>query len=132
MSTQESGGGLTKWQIAALIGAPVAAACILGALYYWKSSRTFEEDQDAEKGTEGDKASASKTEVPGNEAPQSDDVSEENLVMWGKKLSFKSSPPLQGPVVHNQYHPSPILKPNLNLLLLLAFINLYSYSSPFF
>lgn len=84
MSTQESGGGLTKWQIAALIGAPVAAACILGAFYYWKSSRTSEEDQDAEKGTEGDKASASKSGVPGNEAPQSDDVSEENLVMSGE------------------------------------------------
>lgn len=76
MSTQESGGGLTKWQIAALIGAPVAAACILGAFYYWKSSQTTEKE-DAEKGTEGDKANS---EVPGNEAPQSDDVSEETLV----------------------------------------------------
>ena len=83
MSTQESGGGLTKWQIAALIGAPVAAACILGALYYWKSSHTSE-DQDAEKGTKGDKTSASKSEVPESEAPQSDDVSEENLVMCEK------------------------------------------------
>ena len=78
MSTQESGGGLTKWQIAALIGAPVAAACILGAFYYWKSSQT--KDRDAEKGTESDKTSASKSGVPGNEAPQGDDVSEENLV----------------------------------------------------
>jgi len=76
MSTQESGGGLTKWQIAALIGAPVAAACILGAFYYWKSK-----DQDAEKGTESDKTSKSKSEVPENEAPQDDDVSEENLVV---------------------------------------------------
>jgi len=76
MSTQESGGGLTKWQIAALIGAPVAAACILGAFYYWKSK-----DQDAEKGTESDKTSKSKSEVPENEAPQGDDMSEENLVV---------------------------------------------------
>ncbi|KAL9964039.1 hypothetical protein ACROYT_G027613 [Oculina patagonica] len=89
MSTQESGGGLTKWQIAALIGAPVAAACILGAFYYWKSSRTSEEDQDAEKGTEGDKASASKSGVPGNEAPQSDDVSEENLTPAAKAQATK-------------------------------------------
>ena len=94
MSTQESGGGLTKWQIAALIGAPVAAACILGAFYYWKSSQTSEpEGPDAEKGTKGSKAPASKSEVPGNEAPQSDDVSEENLVNVRKKLSIKSSPP---------------------------------------
>ena len=79
MSTQESGGGLTKWQIAALIGAPIAAACILGAFYYWKSSQTSK-DQDAEKGKESDKTSKSKSEVPGNEAPLDDDVSEENLV----------------------------------------------------
>ena len=76
MSTQESGGGLTKWQIAALIGAPVAAACILGAFYYWKSK-----DQDAEKGKESDKTSKNKSEVPENEAPQDDDMSEENLVV---------------------------------------------------
>lgn len=80
MSTQESGGGLTKWQIAALIGAPVAAACILGAFYYWKSSQTSK-DQDAEKGTESNKTSTSKSEVPGHEAPEGDDVSEENLVV---------------------------------------------------
>ena len=76
MSTQESGGGLTKWQIAVLVGAPVAAACILGAFYYWKSSQTSK-DQDAEKEKERDKS-----EVPGNEAPKGDDVSEENLVAW--------------------------------------------------
>lgn len=85
MSTQESGGGLTKWQIAALIGAPVAAACILGAFYYWKSSPTSE-DQDAEQGKASDKSAASKSDVPGNEAPQGDDVSEENLVLCEKCL----------------------------------------------
>lgn len=83
MSTQESGGGLTKWQIAALIGAPVAAACIVGAFYYWRSSQSSEK-KDAEKGTEGDKSSSSKSDVPGNEAPQGDDVSEENLVLCKK------------------------------------------------
>lgn len=51
MSTQESGGGLTKWQIAALIGVPVATACVLGALYYWKSSKSAQAREDAEEGT---------------------------------------------------------------------------------
>lgn len=88
MSTQESGGGLTKWQIAALIGAPIAAACILGAFYYWKSSQTSK-DQDAEKGKEGDETSKSKSEVPGNEAPQDDDVSEENLTPAAQAAATK-------------------------------------------
>ncbi|KAJ7378009.1 Mitochondrial import receptor subunit TOM70 [Desmophyllum pertusum] len=88
MSTQESGGGLTKWQIAALIGAPVAAACILGAFYYWKSSPTSE-DQDAEQGKASDKSAASKSDVPGNEAPQGDDVSEENLTPAARAQATK-------------------------------------------
>lgn len=74
MNTQESGGGLTKWQIAAIIGVPVAAACVLGAFYYWKSSKRAEQQEDEEKGTE------SKSEVPENEAPQGEDASEENMV----------------------------------------------------
>ena len=74
MSTQETGGGLTKWQIAAIIGAPVAVACVLGAVYYWKSSKGEEHQEDTEKGT------ASKSDLPGNEAPQSEAVTEENQV----------------------------------------------------
>lgn len=75
MSTQESGGGLTKWQIAVIVGAPVAAACVLGAFYYWKSSQSpAEGHEDAEKGTK------SKSDVPGNEAPQAEDMPEENRV----------------------------------------------------
>lgn len=38
MSTQESSSGLTKWQLALLIGAPVAAACVIGAVWYMRSS----------------------------------------------------------------------------------------------
>ncbi|PFX33618.1 mitochondrial import receptor subunit TOM70-like [Stylophora pistillata] len=70
MSTQETGGGLSKWQIAALIGAPVAAACILGAFYYWRSSRSSEQ-KDAEKG-EGD-TSTGASDVPRNEAPEGEE-----------------------------------------------------------
>ena len=42
MSTQESSSGLTKWQIALLIGAPVAAACVIGAVCYMRSERPSE------------------------------------------------------------------------------------------
>lgn len=74
MSTQETGGGLSKWQIAALIGAPIAAACVLGALYYWRSSQSSEE-KDPEKGEEVD-TTTSTSGVPKNEALES----EENMV----------------------------------------------------
>ena len=74
MSTQESGGGLTKWQIAALIGVPVATACVLGALYYWKSSKSAQARGDAEKGT------ASEGGVPENEAPKENEDTKENRV----------------------------------------------------
>ena len=87
MSTQETGGGLTKWQIAALIGAPVAVACVLGAFYYWKSSHSAVEDQE---GTENDTTSK-QSDAPANEAPDSEDVSEQEQVHWVEvvKLSFK-------------------------------------------
>ena len=76
MSTQETGGGLTKWQIAALIGAPVAVGCVLGAFYYWKSSQSAVEDQE---GTENDTTSK-QSDAPANEAPDSEDVSEQEQV----------------------------------------------------
>lgn len=69
MSTQETGGGLSKWQIAALIGAPIAAACVLGALYYWRSSQSSEQGEEVDTTT-------STSGVPKNEAPES----EENMV----------------------------------------------------
>lgn len=71
MSTQETGGGLSKWQIAALIGAPIAAACVLGALYYWRSSQSSEE-KGPEKGEEVD-TTTSTSGVPKNEAPESEE-----------------------------------------------------------
>ena len=83
MSTQETGGGLSKWQIAALIGAPIAAACVLGALYYWRSSQSSEE-KDPEKGNEVD-TTTSTSGVPKNEAPES----EENMVCVRKIISQK-------------------------------------------
>ena len=83
MSTQETGGGLSKWQIAALIGAPVAAACILGAFYYWRSSRSSEQT-DGEKG-EGD-TSTGASDVPRNEAPEG----EENMVCVRKVTCQKN------------------------------------------
>ena len=93
MSTQETGGGLSKWQIAALIGAPIAAACVLGALYYWRSSQSSEQ-KDPEKGEEVD-TTTSTSGVPKNEAPES----EENMVCVRKIISQKnpcfSSPPLK-------------------------------------
>ena len=93
MSTQETGGGLSKWQIAALIGAPIAAACVLGALYYWRSSQSSEE-KDPEKGEVDTTTSTSG--VPKNEAPES----EENMVCVRKIISQKilvsSHHPLSG------------------------------------
>lgn len=83
MSTQETGGGLSKWQIAALIGAPIAAACVLGALYYWRSSQSSEQ-KDPEKGEEVD-TTTSTSGVPKNEAPES----EENMVCVRKIISQK-------------------------------------------
>ena len=83
MSTQETGGGLSKWQIAALIGAPIAAACVLGALYYWRSSQSSEEKV-PEKGEEVD-TTTSTSGVPKNEAPES----EENMVCVRKIISQK-------------------------------------------
>ena len=83
MSTQETGGGLSKWQIAALIGAPIAAACVLGALYYWRSSQSSQQ-KDPEKGEEVD-TTTSTSGVPKNEAPES----EENMVCVRKIISQK-------------------------------------------
>ena len=82
MSTQESSGSLTKWQLAIIVGAPVAAVCVLGAFYYWKSSKYSAETQqdDAEKVEHNDKSIASQADVPGNEAPESEDLLEENMV----------------------------------------------------
>ena len=74
MSTQESGGGLTKWQIAAIIGVPVATACVFGAFYYWKSSRSSQQQEDTEKGAE------SKSGVPENEAAEGERATEESQV----------------------------------------------------
>lgn len=74
MSTQESGGGLTKWQIAAIIGVPVATACVLGAFYYWNSSRSSRQQGDTEKGTE------SESGVPENEAAEGQEATEESQV----------------------------------------------------
>lgn len=68
MSAQESSGSLSKWQIAALIGVPVATACVLGGVYYWKTSKASSED-DVEKG---------ETETADDETAESKDASEEN------------------------------------------------------
>ena len=38
MSSQDTTGGLTKWQLALLVGVPVAAVCVGAAVYYWKPS----------------------------------------------------------------------------------------------
>lgn len=73
MSTQETGGGLTKWQIAALIGVPVAVGCVLGAFYYWKTSESAVEDQED---TEND-VTSKQSDASANEAPDSEDVSEQ-------------------------------------------------------
>ena len=78
MSTQETGGGLTKWQIAALIGVPVAVGCVLGAFYYWKTSESAVEDQED---TEND-VTSKQSDASANEAPDSEDVSEQKQVHW--------------------------------------------------
>ena len=40
-NSSHSDGGLSKWQIAALIGVPVAAVAVTGAcVYLWRRSRT--------------------------------------------------------------------------------------------
>lgn len=70
MSAQESSGSLSKWQIAALIGVPVATACVLGGFYYWKTSKASSED-DVEKGETG---------TADDETAESKDTSEENRV----------------------------------------------------
>ena len=87
MSTQETGGGLTKWQIAALIGVPVAVGCVLGAFYYWKSSQRAVEDQED---TEND-VTSKQSDSSANEVPDSEDVSEQKQVHWIEvvKLSLK-------------------------------------------
>ena len=130
MSTQETGGGLSKWQIAALIGAPIAAACVLGALYYWRSSQSSEE-KDPEKGEEVD-TTTSTSGVPKNEAPES----EENMVCVRKIISQKnpcfSSPPLKWTLSWATYCFTP---PSLNPLAprddeLVTFLNdIHSLSS---
>lgn len=76
MSTQETGSGLTKWQIAALIGVPVAVGCVLGAFYYWKTSESAVEDQED---TEND-VTSKQSDASANEAPDSEDVSEQKQV----------------------------------------------------
>ncbi|XP_015765073.1 PREDICTED: mitochondrial import receptor subunit TOM70-like [Acropora digitifera] len=68
MSAQESSGSLSKWQIAALIGVPVATACVVGGFYYWKTSKASSED-DVEKGETG---------TADDETAESKDASEEN------------------------------------------------------
>ena len=130
MSTQETGGGLSKWQIAALIGAPIAAACVLGALYYWRSSQSSEQ-KDPEKGEEVD-TTTSTSGVPKNEAPES----EENMVCVRKIISQKnpcfSSPPLKWTLSWATYCFTP---PSLNPLAprddeLVTFLNdIHSLSS---
>ena len=130
MSTQETGGGLSKWQIAALIGAPIAAACVLGALYYWRSSQSSEEKV-PEKGEEVD-TTTSTSGVPKNEAPES----EENMVCVRKIISQKnpcfSSPPLKWTLSWATYCFTP---PSLNPLAprddeLVTFLNdIHSLSS---
>lgn len=72
MSAQESSGGLSKWQIAALIGVPVASAFALGAFYYWKSSKSSEEEEDAERGTSGQK------DITESETSESKEADDEN------------------------------------------------------
>ena len=129
MSTQETGGGLSKWQIAALIGAPIAAACVLGALYYWRSSQSSEQ-KDPEKGEVDTTTSTSG--VPKNEAPES----EENMVCVRKIISQKnpcfSSPPLKWTLSWATYCFTP---PSLNPLAprddeLVTFLNdIHSLSS---
>ena len=130
MSTQETGGGLSKWQIAALIGAPIAAACVLGALYYWRSSQSSEQ-KDPEKGEEVD-TTTSTSGLPKNEAPES----EENMVCVRKIISQKnpcfSSPPLKWTLSWATYCFTP---PSLNPLAprddeLVTFLNdIHSLSS---
>ena len=130
MSTQETGGGLSKWQIAALIGAPIAAACVLGALYYWRSSQSSEQ-KGPEKGEEVD-TTTSTSGVPKNEAPES----EENMVCVRKIISQKnpcfSSPPLKWTLSWATYCFTP---PSLNPLAprddeLVTFLNdIHSLSS---
>lgn len=129
MSTQETGGGLSKWQIAALIGAPIAAACVLGALYYWRSSQSSEQ-KDPEKGEVDTTTSTSG--VPKNEAPES----EENMVCVRKIISQKilvsAHHPLSG-LCLGQHTASPL--PLLTLLTprddeLVTFLNdIHSLSS---
>lgn len=125
MSTQETGGGLSKWQIAALIGAPIAAACVLGALYYWRSSQSSEQGEEVDTTT-------STSGVPKNEAPES----EENMVCVRKIISQKilvsAHHPLSG-LCLGQHTASPL--PLLTLLTprddeLVTFLNdIHSLSS---
>ncbi|XP_001637299.2 mitochondrial import receptor subunit TOM70 isoform X1 [Nematostella vectensis] len=70
MSSQQSSSGFEKWQIALLIGAPVAVVCVAGAVWYWRNSQEGEEEgerEDEEKGNheekkaEDDGASEAKT-----------------------------------------------------------------------
>ena len=79
MSAQESSGGLSKWQIAALIGVPVASAFALGAFYYWKSSKSSEEEEDAERGTSGQK------DITESETSESKEADDENRVCLDEK-----------------------------------------------
>lgn len=70
MSAQESSWSLSKWQIAALIGVPVASACVLGGFYYWKTSKASSEG-DVEGGETG---------TAEDETAESKDTNEENRV----------------------------------------------------
>ena len=64
MSTQETTTSLSKWQIALLVGAPVAAVCVFGAVWYFR--RSSNTDSDPEENADEDKNKTSASEEKSN------------------------------------------------------------------
>lgn len=64
MSTQETSSGLSKWQIALLVGTPVAAACVFGAVWYYR--RSGKTDSDLEENADEAKNKGATSEEKSN------------------------------------------------------------------
>lgn len=81
-----AGTGLSSWQLALLVGAPIAVG--VGAIYLWKRSRTKKSKGSDERKTPEGGASP----VQGQASPAPADREQENVVMLPVHLAFTVTP----------------------------------------